>query len=112
MWFYRFIFEEESKKIVDRVINSGLIWLLSGVVDRAKKVFFKYIRLIPQIRLEIEDKLQMVSGQLNDEVEKRFKGLSFITELPQEGYLNNDIVKIADDYLKVCKLTRKTYTMI
>ncbi|KAB0800592.1 hypothetical protein PPYR_06332 [Photinus pyralis] len=83
VWIYEFIFQDES------------------VIERAKRTFFKYIRLIPSIRKEIDLKMAEVKDALEKDVREREHLVKYITQLPTAGLSRNDILRTVDNNLNL-----------
>ncbi|KAF2904404.1 hypothetical protein ILUMI_01769 [Ignelater luminosus] len=82
VWLYEFIFDDESLK------------------QRAKKTFFKYVRLIPSIKNEIDTQMNKVCETLENDVKERTKHLKYIKELPNKGLSKENVMSIVDENLK------------
>lgn len=67
--------------------------------EKLKKVFFKLIKLIPQVREKIETELNKVSEGFEKDVRERTKQLKYITKLPAKGLGPDRILQITDENL-------------
>lgn len=83
VWIYEFIFQDES------------------IAHRAKRTFFKYIRLIPSIRKEIDLKMAEVRDTFEKDVKEREHIVKYITRLPNAGLSRDDILKAVDNNLSL-----------
>lgn len=83
VWFYEFLFQDES------------------ITERAKKKFFKYVKLLPSISKEIDSKMAEVNETFEKEVLERMQNVKCITELPTSGLSRNDIITTIDNNLRL-----------
>lgn len=81
VWFYEFIFQDES------------------IVQRVKKTFFKYVKLIPSVKMQIDTQMSEVCHNLEQDVKERTKHLKYITVLPEKGLSKQRIMNVADENL-------------
>ncbi|XP_011497779.1 PREDICTED: sphingosine-1-phosphate lyase [Ceratosolen solmsi marchali] len=78
VWFYNFIFQEES------------------IVERIKKSALKMVRRIPAVRNKINSELKCLSESFEEEAINRTKALPYITSLPNQGIDLNEILKLVE----------------
>ncbi|KAF5299206.1 hypothetical protein FQA39_LY02379 [Lamprigera yunnana] len=83
IWIYDFIFQSES------------------VTQRTKKAFFKWVKLIPYVKKQIDTKMVQVQNELEKESINRTKHFSYITTLPDNGLTSEAIMNILNQNLKV-----------
>lgn len=64
-----------------------------------KKLFFKYIKLLPSIRRKIEAEMEKVNSRFEHDMASRTAHLAYITDLPETPFTPNEILKIVDETL-------------
>lgn len=70
-----------------------------GILSRAKKRFFRLIRLIPAVQRTIDTQIGQIAESLENDVKKRTEGLAYYTKLPFDGMQHEEIVALVDVYL-------------
>lgn len=74
--------------------------MILGLVDTAKKYFFKVLKKIPLVKNKIDNILEKINADFLNEIEHRNQNLPYITQLPQEGMSSEEILKLVDKYLE------------
>lgn len=76
----------------------------SAVTQRAKKHFFRLVKLIPSIRQKIENEMAKVSSGFEKDVLERTKNLQYITNLPASGISKDKLMELTQENLSLGKL--------
>ncbi|KAK6633822.1 hypothetical protein RUM44_004429 [Polyplax serrata] len=82
-------------------------WLLEclsqeiNLLDIGKKKFFKLVKKIPSVRNKIGHELSKIKNDFESEVRHRNEEVPYITELPNKGMTNQEILKLVETYLKL-----------
>lgn len=71
----------------------------TGVLERAKKLGIRVVRMWPSVRKEIDSKMKKLNEDFEIDQIKRTKGLDFITTLPEGGLPRGDILKLVERYV-------------
>lgn len=69
------------------------------MTSRAKKKFFKLIRLVPSIRKKIETELEGLQKSFEETAAKHGEDIGYIVKLPEDGWHRKDILLKMDEYL-------------
>lgn len=106
VWLYQFLAKEESKSTqpiyrtkVFKPITDSIQFV--GLTSRAKKSFFKWIRLVPSVRNKIDTELQSLQKGFEETMSKHGEELGYIVKLPEDGWHRKDILEKMDEYLKL-----------
>uniref|UniRef100_A0A6P7FCP7 sphinganine-1-phosphate aldolase n=1 Tax=Diabrotica virgifera virgifera TaxID=50390 RepID=A0A6P7FCP7_DIAVI len=83
VWFYGFLFQDES------------------LTERTKKTVFRLARRIPAIRRKIETELDTIAKSFEDDIKKSTSTVTYITELPQKGLTNDELIQCLDQNLSL-----------
>lgn len=78
-----------------------MIWIVSGVVSRSKKHFFRMARKIPFVQAKITEELEKRAKEFEESAIKQSAGLSYITHLPELGYSDKKILDLVDSHLQL-----------
>lgn len=73
--------------------------MFSGIWSRAKKRFFRLIRLIPAVQRKIDTEIGEISESLLNAVKKRTESMEYYTKLPFDGLSHEEIIGLVDAYL-------------
>lgn len=71
----------------------------SGIAQRTKKRFFRWIRILPAVRRKIENEIGKVSESMEASVRERTANMDYYTSLPGYGLSKEEILKTIDEYL-------------
>ncbi|KAJ8681783.1 hypothetical protein QAD02_017575 [Eretmocerus hayati] len=83
VWFYNFIFQDES------------------IVERSKKTAMNLIKRIPAVRDKIESESQRLSKQFEEATLKRTKSLTYTLNLPEKPIDSKEIVKLVERHISL-----------
>ncbi|KAI4457739.1 sphingosine-1-phosphate lyase 1 [Holotrichia oblita] len=83
VWMYNFIFDDEP------------------IVNRIKRTFFKYIKLIPSVRRKIESEMDKVNTEFEQDMSSKTAHLKYFTTLPEKALSSTEILEIVDDVLSL-----------
>uniref|UniRef100_A0A1B6H4D6 sphinganine-1-phosphate aldolase n=1 Tax=Cuerna arida TaxID=1464854 RepID=A0A1B6H4D6_9HEMI len=81
VWVWQFLFQDES------------------ITVRAKKTFFKWCKKIPMVSKRLKKEMDTISEKFIEDMEKRSKGIPYITNLPESGWSNTEIMNCLDKCL-------------
>lgn len=73
--------------------------MILGIGSRAKKKFFKLIRLLPQIRRKIDSEVSKVAVGMEKSVQERTAHMEYYSNLPFMGLSNEKLLEQVDKYL-------------
>lgn len=75
--------------------------MISGIASRAKRKFFKLVRLVPSIRKKIETELEGLNKKFEDDMTKHGEEIGYIVKMPEDGWHRKDVLRKMDEYLEL-----------
>ncbi|GAB0097795.1 Sphingosine-1-phosphate lyase [Sergentomyia squamirostris] len=85
----------------------GTVWMWDflrqeeGVISRSKKYFFRTIKKIPYVQAKITKELGKLSQDFEETIIKSSSGMPYITNLPELGHTDQEILNLVDSYLEL-----------
>lgn len=83
-----------------------------GLTTRAKKTFFKYTKMIPCVKEQLDKRMLEVRNSLEKDVIDRSKHLTYITTLPEKGLTKSEIMHVVGGYLDSGNFNHNSYLLI
>ncbi|KRT83850.1 hypothetical protein AMK59_4551, partial [Oryctes borbonicus] len=83
IWLYNFLFDDEP------------------IVKRAKRTFFKYIKLLPPVRRKIEAEMTKVNLDFQQAISSKASHLQYFTVLPDKPLSPPELLKLVDETLSL-----------
>lgn len=74
---------------------------MPAIINRLKRTFFKYVKLIPSIRRKIESEMDKVNTEFERDMSSKTAHLKYFTTLPEKALSSTEILKIVDDVLSL-----------
>ncbi|GJQ68952.1 Sply [Trypoxylus dichotomus] len=81
IWLYNFIFDDEP------------------IVKRARRIFFKYIKLLPPVKRKIEAEMNKVNSEFELAISSKASHLQYFTVLPNKPLPPPELLRIVDETL-------------
>lgn len=72
-----------------------------GLTSRAKKKFFKLLRLLPPVRRKIENEIAKISNSMDVTVRERTAHMQYYTTLPLLGLSDEELLMQIDSYMSL-----------
>lgn len=100
IWVWEQIWKDESK-LNDQMSQQNIknSYFQIGLTSRAKKRFFKLIRLVPAVQRRIDSEIGEIAISMDDSVQKRTAHMQYFTSLPPFGLSDEELLMQVDSYL-------------